>query len=82
MIDIVNIFPTAAEVKENGKDSYSLYLFEEELKSILRLICWAVCKGYKRIQVSELSGEAKEFLLEKGYNINADDKNWWIEWGE
>ena len=82
MTDIVSVFPLASAVRENGKDNFSLYLFEEELRSILRLIGWAAGRGYRNVQISDLSDEAKDFLIEKGYKVNAEDKKWWIEWGE
>lgn len=82
MIDIIGVFPTAEEVKNNGQDGFSLYLFEEELRSILRLIGWACSRDLNAIQVSEISNEAIDFLKEKGYHIwNTDSENW-IEWGK
>lgn len=82
MTDIIGVFPTAEEVKNNGQDGFSLYLFEEELRSILRLIGWACSRDLNAIQVSEISNEAIDFLKEKGYHIwNTDSENW-IEWGK
>ena len=80
MSDIVNVFPTAEEVRTNGQDNFSLYLFEEELRSILRLIGWACSRDFNAIQTDNLSDNAKEFLEEKGYKIWNDNGTNWIEW--
>lgn len=81
MSDIVNVFPTAEEVRTNGQDNFSLYLFEEELRSIFRLIGWACSRNLNAIQTDYLSDNAKEFLEEKGYKIWNDNGTNWIEWG-
>ena len=82
MTDIIGVFPTAEEVKNSGQDSFSLYLFEEELRSILRLIGWARGRELNSIQVSDLSKEAKDFLEEKGYHVWEQENENWIEWGK
>lgn len=81
MQDIIGVFPTAEEVRINGQDNFSLYLFEEELRSILRLIGWACSHELNAIQVDTLSEQAREFLEEKGYKIWDENKTNWIEWG-
>lgn len=81
MQDIIGVFPTAEEVRINGQDNFSLYLFEEELRSILRLIGWACSHELNAIQVDALSDQAREFLEEKGYKIWDENKTNWIEWG-
>lgn len=81
MTDIINVFPTADEVRKYGKDGFSLYLFEEELRSILRLIGWAEAKKIGFICLTTPSDEAIEFLLEKGYQVvNDKDDSWMISW--
>lgn len=46
MPDIVSIFPTANEIKDDNVNRYSLYLFEHELCSILELIVWAKTRNF------------------------------------
>lgn len=80
MLDITSVFPTADELRTNGVDGFSLYLFEEELRSILRLIAWATDKGFNKIHIEEISKGAIEFLIEKGYELENDKDSWWIKW--
>ena len=84
MNDIVSIFPTAYEIRNEGIENFSLYLFEEELKSVFRLIIWAKSRNLTKVQATELSNECIDFLINKGYKIE-HDKNLtttYIEWGK
>ena len=84
MNDIVSIFPTADEIRNEGIENFSLYLFEEELKSVFRLIIWAKSRNLTKVQATELSNECIDFLINKGYKIE-NDKNLtttYIEWGK
>ena len=80
MLDITSVFPTAEELRTNGVDGFSLYLFEEELRSILRLIAWATKQGFNKVHIEEVSKESLEFLIEKGYELESDNDAWWIKW--
>jgi hypothetical protein len=82
MNDIVSIFPTAEDFRNTSIEQYSLYLFEQELNSVLRLIIWGKSKGFKKIQTDSLSEMTNEFLTEKGYKITKENNFYWIEWGE
>lgn len=84
MSDIVSIFPTAEELRADGVERFSLYLFEEELKSTLRLIIWGKSQGFDKIQINDPSAQVLEFLIEKGYSIiDGDNLNGtWIKWGD
>lgn len=72
--DIVNDFPTASSLSEN-KDMYSLFLFEEELRSLCRTFMWAASAGYNPINISNLSQNSREFLEEKGYRLEQGSNN-------
>lgn len=82
MSDIVSIFPTADEIRNEGIERFSLYLFEEEIRSIFRLIIWAKSRGLNKVQVTELSANCIEFLIDKGYVIKDGDglEKFWICW--
>lgn len=78
MEDIINFFPSAKTLKERP-EAYSLYCFEEELRSLCRTILWGASQGYNPINVANLSNEAKEFLREKGYRVEPlNDETYWI----
>ena len=80
MEDIINFFPTAKTLRETP-DAYTLYCFEEELKSLCRTILWGASSGYNPINVASLSKEAKEFLEEKGYKIELlNNDTYWISY--
>ena len=80
-IDIINYFPTAKQVKSNP-EVYSLYLLEEELKSLFRLIVWAANQFHDTptptVSISSISKGAKEFLKEKGYRIEKNGREFLI----
>lgn len=82
MQDIINVFPTADEVKEHGCEQFSLYLFEEEIRSIFRVIARAAQDKQKEVSFSTLSNDAIDFLIEKGYHIYASGKDrlWMVAW--
>lgn len=82
MNDIVSIFPTAEDFRNTDVEQYSLYLFEQELNSIFRLIIWGKSKEFKKIHVENLSEMAIDFLLDRGYKVRKQVDAWWIEWGE
>lgn len=82
MNDIVNIFPSADDFRKTSIEQYSLYLFEQELNSILRLIIWGKSKEFEKIQVENLSKMTLDFLLDRGYRVYKQANVWWIEWGE
>lgn len=74
------MFPTAAEMRADDGSKYELYLFEEELKSILRLIFFAAKSERQYTYVSKLSKQAKSFLKEKEFDISKDISGWRISW--
>lgn len=82
MNDIVSIFPTADDFRNTSIEQYSLYLFEQELNSILRLIIWGKSKEFEKIHVENLSKMTIDFLLDRGYRVYKQANAWWIEWGE
>lgn len=68
MKDIINVFPTADEIKNMD---FSLFLFEKELKDLFYLIARQKATGKNYLTVEYLSEDAKEFLIEKKYDIDA-----------
>ena len=82
MNDVVSIFPTADEIRNEGIERFSLYLFEEEIRSIFRLIVWAKSRGFSKVQATELSANCIEFLIDKGYVIKDGDslEKVWVSW--
>lgn len=75
MQDIIGVFPTAEEVKEHGCEQFSLYLFEEELRSIFRVIVRAAQDKQKEVGFGALSNDAIDFLIQKGYHVYASGKD-------
>lgn len=82
MQDIISVFPTADEVKEHGCEQFNLYLFEEEMRSIFRVIIRAAQDKQKEVGFGALSNDAIDFLIEKGYHVYSSDKNhlWMVAW--
>ena len=78
-----NSFPSADFINSERKEAFSSYLLERELNSIYDLIAWGVSKDFNKVQATNLSETAYDFLLNKGYKLTPDTNDsevTWISW--
>lgn len=73
--DELDFFLNAADIRQDNGELYKNYLFEEEIKSIWRLIIWARSRDYKYVTITDISDEARLFLEERCYVVNNTEDN-------
>lgn len=77
------MFPEAKEVQKKGIDDILFYFFEEDLRSILKLIGDAKrFYGVSFVYVKNLSPAVSDFLIGKGYRVSKTEDYSIVFWGE